>query len=51
MIGCSSDSVSKLDVQVLKGLNGLVTITASADGALNYRFSFNDNAVDENTSG
>jgi len=51
MIGCSSDSDSKLDVQVLKGLNGLVTITASADGALNYRFSFNDNAVYENTSG
>lgn len=51
LISCSNDSTSELNVSVTQGTGGLVSLNASADGALNYRFSFNDNAVFDNTSG
>lgn len=48
---CSKDSGSDVNLRIELGENGLAKATATADGALSYRFSFEDNAVFDNTTG
>ena len=48
---CSKDNKGVLNVDYNLGENGRISIQASADGAVNYRFSFNSTTVIDNTTG
>lgn len=50
-MSCAKDTLSDLVVEITPGENGSVSVTAQADGALSYRFSFGDNTVTDNTTG
>jgi beta-glucanase (GH16 family) len=50
-ISCSTESDSDLNVAVSLGENGIVNVTATANQAVVYRFSFGADAVFENNSG
>ena len=50
-LSCSKDSTSDLDIEINLGENGSILITAQAQGAKLYRFSFGDGSVIDNTEG
>lgn len=50
-ISCSKENKNILNVEYNLGENGIINIEASANAAVNYRFSFNNNTVIENTTG
>ena len=50
-LSCSKDSTSDLDIEINLGENGSILITAQAQGAKLYRFSFGDGIVIDNTEG
>jgi beta-glucanase (GH16 family) len=51
LTSCSKDSNADLEVNYTLGENGSVRVTAEAPQAVVYRFSFEPNAVFENSSG
>ena len=48
---CSKDNKGELNVNVTLGERGTIVVDANAEGAVNYRFSFGDNAVYNETTG
>lgn len=50
-LACSKESKGGLNVNYSLGESGRISVTASADGARSYRFSFESNAVINQTSG
>lgn len=48
-MACASDTKNELTIQVTLGDNGRVTVAADAEGAVNYRYSFKENAVFDTT--
>ena len=50
-LSCSKSDRSDLSVSLTIGENGAVLLSASAEGTINYRFSFEENAVYNNSNG
>ena len=48
---CSKDNKGELNVNVTLGERGTIVVDANAEGAVNYRFSFGDNTVYNETTG
>jgi beta-glucanase (GH16 family) len=48
-IACSNETQGDLTIEVVLGDNGNITVSANADGAVNYRYSFGENAVFDTT--
>jgi beta-glucanase (GH16 family) len=49
LIACTSENKNDLTIQVSLGQSGRVTVSASAEGAISYRYSFGENAVFNST--